>query len=132
MFENIGAKIKKLAKVLCWIGIIGSVIFGIIMISTASALSRYSSDVTAGVLGGIAVIVFGSLFSWIGSFFTYGFGELIETNQQIRNNLCGVPSAPSSVSSFSSDRDVKKAQYKRMLDNGVISQDEYNAKMAAL
>ena len=29
MFKNIGGKIKALAKVICWIGIIGSVLAGI-------------------------------------------------------------------------------------------------------
>ena len=131
MFENIGCKIKKLARILCWIGIVASVISGIIMIATSSAYSRYSGT-GIGVVGGVALMVFGSLFSWIGSFFTYGFGELIETNQQIRNKLCGTAPANDSFGGYNSERDARKAQYQRMLENGVISQEEYNAKVAAL
>ena len=63
MFENIGGKIKTLAKVVCWIGIVASVILGL--------LSR--NAITALLFIGI-----GSLGSWIGSFMTYGLGQLIE------------------------------------------------------
>ena len=63
MFDNIGGKIKTLAKVVCWIGIVASVILGL--------LSR--NAITALLFIGI-----GSLGSWIGSFMTYGFGQLIE------------------------------------------------------
>ena len=92
MFDNIGAKIMKLAKVLCWIGIILSVISGITIIAGGANLSRsaYGSygTVTSGnaVLVGILTIVFGCLISWIGSFFTYGFGQLIENTDYIREN----------------------------------------------
>lgn len=71
MFENIGDKIKTLAKICCLIGIIGSVITGIILISSIN------------VLVGIAITIGGALLSWIGSFFVYGFGELIESNAEI-------------------------------------------------
>lgn len=38
------------------------------------------------VIIGIVVIVFGCLMSWIGSFFAYGFGQLIENTDEIRKN----------------------------------------------
>lgn len=77
MFVNIGAKIKMLAKVLCWIGIVASVIGGIaIMAGTGSS----------GVLPGLLTIVLGTLFSWIGSFVLYGFGEMVE-NSDIRTDI---------------------------------------------
>ena len=83
MFDNIGSKIMKLAKVICWLGIIASVISGIAMI-VQSSRSRYSAG--SGVLIGILTIVMGCLISWIGSFFTYGFGQLIENTDHIRQN----------------------------------------------
>jgi len=84
MFNNIGGKIKTLAKVICWFGIIASVILGIIMIT---ARSGYRSDPYFQVVYGILIIVVGCLISWIGSFFTYGFGQLIENSDYIRNNM---------------------------------------------
>ena len=70
MFKNIGGKIKGLAKVICIVGIAIYVVAGIGMIC-----SGYN-DTMVGM--GFAVMIVGSLVSWIGSFFAYGFGELIE------------------------------------------------------
>lgn len=70
MFDNIGSKIKTLAKVVCWIGIIASVIIGFIL------LVQDEDTVLAGLL----TMILGSLGSWIGSFMTYGFGQLIENS----------------------------------------------------
>lgn len=71
MFDNIGGKIKGLAKVICWIGIIASVIIGFTMFTTEMFLV------------GFLIIVLGSLFSWIGSFTAYGFGQLIENTDKM-------------------------------------------------
>lgn len=68
MFNNIGGKIKTVAQVICWLGIIGSIILGIATISEV--------DETLGIL----IILLGPLFSWISSFITYGFGQLIENS----------------------------------------------------
>lgn len=75
MFENIGGKIKALAKVICWIGIIASII-GAIAIWAAG--DRWNPTFFPGLL----ILVAGCLGSWLGSFFTYGLGELIESTQQ--------------------------------------------------
>ena len=80
MFSNIGSKIKTLAKVICWLGIIASVAGGAVVIATA----YYAT--TEVVLLGIGIAVLGSLLSWIGSFFAYGFGQLIENTDAIRSN----------------------------------------------
>ena len=79
MFENIGGKIKALAKVVTWIGIIGSVLAGIIMISAGSR----GSGGTLMVLPGLLMMVIGSLSAWIASFVLYGFGQLIENSDKI-------------------------------------------------
>ena len=76
MFNNIGRKIKKLAKTLCWIGIALSGIFAIIMFVTAS--QAYGSELGTCVFLGFLFLIGGTLFSWLSSLFTYGFGELIE------------------------------------------------------
>lgn len=73
MFKNIGGKIKTLAVILTVIDIIGSIVGGIVLI-----------DMDEGL--GATVIVVGILFSWINSFFIYGFGELIENTQKIERN----------------------------------------------
>ena len=70
MFDNIGSKIKELAKIVCWIGIAVSVIIGIALLWTDG-------------LAGILTAVFGSLFSWVGSFVLYGFGQLVENSDTL-------------------------------------------------
>lgn len=79
MFENVGSKIKVLAKFFCWVGIIFSLILGIVAMCT--------SDGYAGlVFLGLFLIIIGSLGAWLGSLFTYGFGELIEKTTKIAEN----------------------------------------------
>ena len=93
MFDNIGVKIMKLAKILCWIGIVLSVISGIVLMAGGANTISYdaygyrTSTGGVGVLGGILVIVLGCLGSWIGSFFTYGFGQLIDNSEKIKESL---------------------------------------------
>ena len=90
MFENIGGKIKGMAKFFCWAGIILSVIIGIIYLSNSN---RYQDLTTQGII----VLIVGPLCSWLGSLMTYGFGELIERAKSIdeklsnpNNTLCNV------------------------------------------
>lgn len=84
MFDNIGGKIQVLAKIICWIGIIACIIVGIIIIVNAT---QYRYTRTDEVFIGIVVIIGGSIFSWIGSFVLYGFGELVENSSLIRYEL---------------------------------------------
>ena len=77
MFDNIGGKIKTLAVVTCFLGIISSVIVGL------SQLDH----------GGILILLLGCLGSWIGAFFIYGFGELIEQATITAENTTEIRSA---------------------------------------
>ena len=70
MFSNIGGKIKNLATVIFWIGIVISVISAITVILKAS------------ILLGILYLIMGFLFSWIGNFFLYAFGEIADNCEQ--------------------------------------------------
>ncbi len=81
MFENIGGKIKGLAKLICWLGIITSCITGVIVMLSAGSMRNDAGMVA--VITGLMIIVIGSLLSWIGSFFAYGFGQLIENSDRI-------------------------------------------------
>lgn len=80
MFDNIGSKIKTVATTIAWLGIIGSIIIGIIIISEAND-SYYPS--ATETLSGWLVIIVGSLSSWVSSFTLYGFGQLIENTDVI-------------------------------------------------
>lgn len=76
MFENVGSKVKTLAKVVCWIGIVAFVIGGI---ATATQGGMF-------ILIGILSAVIGAFFSWLGSLSLYAIGETAE-NSTIAANL---------------------------------------------
>jgi hypothetical protein len=73
MFGNIGSKIKILAQVCTWVGIIGSIIGGLVLI----ALDTYL------IIAGLLIAAVGSLISWASSFVLYGFGQLIENTDKL-------------------------------------------------
>ena len=72
MFENIGKKIKGLASVVTWLGVLMSFVIGIIIFNS----------VDSGFLA-FVIILGGSLISWISSFFLYGFGQLIDNSDKL-------------------------------------------------
>lgn len=97
MFNNIGRKIKGLAKFICWVGIILSVLAGIVIIlggaSSRSFESGYNgerfaiSSAGGSIVAGILVIVLGSILSWVGSFVLYGFGELVDNSKKVADRV---------------------------------------------
>ncbi len=86
MFDNIGKKIKTLAKTICYIGIAACIIAAIAIFAIASDM-MYGAETLMGI--GFAVLIVGPLVFWIGSFSLYGFGELIDNSQEIKEKLCG-------------------------------------------
>lgn len=84
MFDNIGSKIKTVAATIAWLGIIGSIIIGSVMIKEAND-SYYPS--ATETLSGWLVIIVGSLSSWVSSFTLYGFGQLIENTDTICSEM---------------------------------------------
>ena len=74
MFDNVGYKLKVVAKIVCWIGIIAAVVSGIALIVQRMALV------------GIVTIIGGALIAWLSALGLYGFGELVE-NSDIRTNI---------------------------------------------
>lgn len=74
MFNNIGKKIKTLSVICFIIMLVVVVIYGIIMMRLH-------------VLIGLLIITVGFLFSWISSFFVYGFGELIASQAKTNENM---------------------------------------------
>ena len=84
MWDDIGGKIKGLAKFIAWLGIIVSIIGGIILFIIGGNQS-YGGGIYIGI--GFATMIFGSLVSWIMAWFMYGFGELIEKTTEIEKNI---------------------------------------------
>ena len=77
MFENVGVKIKGMAKVFFAVGILVPLICGIIVI----ALDKNLAPI------GVIIIFLGALLAWLATVLLYGFGELIHRTSLIESKL---------------------------------------------
>ncbi len=75
MFKNIGNKIKTLAVIIFIVGLVISLIMGVLLIG---------EDMVAD---GLLIIIFGALVSWISVFFIYAYGELVQRSINIDEKL---------------------------------------------
>lgn len=118
MYKNVGKQIKTIASIICYSGVALSVIIGLV--------SLFQSD-GDGPLAfvGLGIIVVGSLISWLGSIFTYGFGELIDTNCKIAR---GVQISEKETVDF----DKKIAELQKLFEADLISEDEYIEKRSEI
>lgn len=110
MFSNIGFKIKILAVICCCVGMLASFHSAINIWSKTNQYHDYTAE-------GLGVLIIGCLVSWLGSFFTYGYGQLIEHAKNIDEKLNGT--------SLPNQTEPKKDQMKQWLDEGLITEDEY-------
>ena len=84
MYENIGKKIKGLAK---WTFVIEAVVFFIGgFIGVFLAIDRSNEKL---VIFCILTMIIGPLLAWISSWVLYGFGELIDKTTDIVKNVTG-------------------------------------------
>ena len=75
MYDNIGGKIKGLAKVSFIVAAIAEVITGIALMAADEDLILY----------GLLVLIAGPIIAWVSSWFLYGFGQLIENLKRFIN-----------------------------------------------
>ena len=75
MFRNVSERLKTMAIVLVWVGIVASVAVGFVL--------AFSSG---GPILGTLCAVGGSLFFWIISTVLYGLGQLIENSEFLVKN----------------------------------------------
>lgn len=83
MFKNMGKKIKVLAQVLMWIGFAMWCIAGLVMIANGVMMLEWGPRGIVMIVVGLIMIGLGFLFSWIGSFITYGFGQIIDNTDKL-------------------------------------------------
>jgi len=111
MFENIGKKIKNLASVITWMGIILSVVVGIVLIVLDESL----------IATGLIIMVAGFLMSWISSFLLYGFGQLVDNSDKlVRAN---------GMDPYDLQTEVQKPDYLLdLLQKGLITEEDYRRR----
>ena len=107
MYDNIGEKIKGLAKAVFAIGSILFAILGIVLIVTEEEIL---------IILGVISLVMGPLGCWIGSWFLYGFGELIDKTSLIESGI-------NSASKSSKKERIEKI--KNLYAKGLITEKEY-------
>lgn len=77
LFDNIGAKLKKLAKIIFVLIFVGSIIMAIV-----SVTNRYMISGFAIIMTFLVDIIVGFVAGWCSSVALYAFGELIECSRQ--------------------------------------------------
>lgn len=90
MFDNIGGKIKRLATIICVVGMIASLIAAIGLWAQHDQYNSLTRTYSNTIWDGICVLLGGCIGSWTGCFCLYGFGQLIEDtalNRQISQSI---------------------------------------------
>ena len=75
MYDNIGGKIKGLAKTMFIVEAIGAVITGIVLLATDDVL----------IFAGLLTLFCGPIIAWVSSWVLYAFGELVEKTSDTNN-----------------------------------------------
>ena len=108
LFDNISRDIKKLAKLLFWLGIIFTVVYTIWIWAQGNS---WHSTFLLGLIG----LAEGLLATVIVSFMMYGFGELIEKTTNIDKNIDRMLRTTESVENKLEEAG-KEAREKKILD----------------
>ena len=80
MYNNIGGKIKILAKVLFCVGAAVSLIVAVFYI-----FEGLTEDISTLVWAGVFTLCLGPLSAWLSTWLLYGFGVLVESNEKLSN-----------------------------------------------
>ena len=112
MYDNIGGKIKGLAKATFIVEAIAAVITGI-------ALMASDEDM---IPVGLLVMVAGPIVAWVSSWLLYGFGELIDKTCDIERNTRGGERKSEAQAKVDSER-ISKIE--KLRSQGLITEEEY-------
>lgn len=125
MFENIGEKIKSLASIICWFGIVASI---------AVALFLFASAPEDGVIVifSMVILILGPLISWLSTCILYGYGELISKSCEITMILHKTSENVNTSSASQPSKPELLATLDKWLENGLITEEEYNNKINQL
>ena len=119
-FDNIGGKIKALAKWSCWITIL------LIWIAAPIAFIALIADDWTADLCWIPLVsaIVGPIFVWIGSWATYAFGEFVEDTHAIRNK-------EGTTKEVATKRDAEAKAKRKAEEKAKREAEEKAAKLAA-
>ena len=119
MYDNIGGKIKGLAKAIFIIGAVVSFIAGIALMFVNDNL----------IFVGVMICFLGIIVSWVSSWVLYGFGEIIDKVSDIERNTRGGERKSEAQSKIDSER-ISKIE--KLRSQGLITEEEYQAQRAEI
>ena len=117
MYDNIGGKIKGLAKAIFIIGAVVSFIAGIVLMFVNDNL----------IFVGVLIWFIGIIVSWVSSWVLYGFGEIIDKISDIERNTQGGEMRSKAQSRVDSER-IDKIE--KLRSQGLITEEEYKKAIA--
>lgn len=112
MYDNIGGKIKGLAKV-------GFIVEAIAAVITGIALMASDEDL---IPIGLLVMLLGPIVAWVSSWLLYGFGELVDKTCDIARNTHGGERKSEAQSKVDYER-ISKIE--KLRSQGLITEEEY-------
>jgi DNA-directed RNA polymerase subunit M/transcription elongation factor TFIIS len=117
MYDNIGGKIKGLAKASFIVAAIAEVITGIALMATDEDLILYGS----------LVLIVGPIIAWVSSWLLYGFGQLVENSDIIAAEYNRKNEKHEKVIAKNNERkqEQRKKAIKATIVNPEISEDEF-------
>ena len=117
MYDNIGGKIKGLAKAIFIIGAVVSFIAGIALMLVNDNL----------IFVGVLIWFLGIIVAWVSSWVIYGFGEIIDKVSDIERNTRG----GEMKSKAQSRVDYKRIdKIEKLRSQGLITEEEYKKAIA--
>ena len=119
-YENIGNKIKGLAKATFIVEAIAAVIAGIVLMTTGGPDDEV-------ILYGWLVLIAGPIIAWVSSWLLYGFGQLIENSDIIAEEYNRKNEKHEKVVEKNNERkqEQRKKAIKATMANPEISEDEF-------
>jgi len=116
MYDDIGGKIKGLAKSLFIIGAFISVLLGIFVMVNDKNM----------IFVGLFIMVAGSLLAYISSWLIYGFGELIDIAYDIEWNTRG----EEQVSTDDILEEGRIGRLEQLRSQGIITEDQFQQELS--
>ena len=86
MYDNIGSKIKNLARIIFYVQSAIGLLLGFLITALFSFGSNDIKIILLGLLLGVIVAAVFAVISWVNTILIYGYGELIESTNDIKAN----------------------------------------------
>lgn len=146
MYNEVGKKIKGIARAATILGIIAAVIGGIIYMIIAFEAADYEMpremmSALGVIVTGLGIVVGGSFAAWAASLLLYGFGQLIDNSDRMvelmdeaNDLLCDGGTENGNFDDDSDEERVRHAlqQLYQLYQNGSITDEDYQQKRKRL